>query len=385
MWTMQEATSPRPVCAHCKRRKEVCDYSLEYSTVTTGSVVPAVTKDFRCLTETSISAALITSNTAPQPSLILQESLVNVVRWFRTSCEPPETMVSKPHLETFEYKPQYASNPQIFHYLVPYVTAVSALCSLSRDRSREPQLLQSAYAANMAASQAFRAVEREVNGTNWPAILLFSLCNLMFHFAAAAQFTEPRDFDFLEVFTHVLRGTGSIRRQLMERLIQMGFLKEPPPLFFAHDSVVPPPSLTTTSHIHDGAAARTHAAFALLASARHPADTSAATQLACGEALALLKQWAAVVDGAPDKWSHFFYWPCAVSQTFVSALSAHQPVAVLVFVHWCAVMSRAPRTWFLEGWARRTAFAAVATLEGYDDYHDFLRWPVSIFDLDDPA
>ncbi|KAI1275597.1 hypothetical protein F5Y07DRAFT_409215 [Xylaria sp. FL0933] len=357
-----------PVCAHCERRKELCDYTLEWGPVTARSVIPAATKEsrepFRCPTQESISAALASRATMlpPQPSLVLQEAFINVVRWFQTTCEPPRTMMPARYLESFEFKPQYSSDPQIFHYLIPYVTAVSALCSLRRDRSREPELLPSAYHANVTASRAFRGIEREVNSTNWPSILLVTLCNLMFYFAAA-QFTAPEDFDYLEIFQHVLRGTGGVRKQILEHLISIGFLKEMP--------------------------AEAHAALALLASsARHPADTPPETVAACAEALALLRRWAAAIRCAPRKWAHFFYWPCAVSPAFVDALTARQPVATLIFVHWCAVMRRAPDTWFLDGWARRTAVAAMtvvvaasSAVEDYDgnSYYELLRWPMEVF------
>ncbi|KAI1424059.1 hypothetical protein F5Y12DRAFT_495479 [Xylaria sp. FL1777] len=280
-------------------------------------------------------------------------------------------MVPGPYLESFEFRPQYSSNPQIFHYLIPYVAAVGSLCALRRDRSRASELLPSAYQANVAATAAFRAVERDdVNGANWPSILLFSLCNLMFHFAAA-QFTPPADFDFLEIFRHVLRGTGGLRRQLLDHLVKIGFLrKEDAPLRFGAPETAP-------RDVRD--VEETQAALALLASATHPGDTPAATVAACDEALALLRRWAFLIGGAPRQWAHFFYWPCAVSQAFVAALEDRHPVALLIFVHWCAVMRRAPDAWFLDGWARRTAFAAMAVIAPTTDY-GFLRWPVAVFD-----
>ncbi|KAI0433722.1 hypothetical protein F5Y09DRAFT_297982 [Xylaria sp. FL1042] len=395
-----------PVCTHCERRKELCDYTLEWGPVTAGSVVPAATKEsrepFRSPTQASISAALASRETTPQlqpqPSLVLQEAFINVVRWFQSTCEPPRTMLPATYLESFEFKPQYSSDPQIFHYLIPYVTAVSSLCSLRRDHSRAPELLPSAYAANVTASRAFRGIERDVNNTNWPSILLVTLCNLMFHFAAA-QFTPPADFDYLEIFQHVLRGTGGIRMQILEHLFTIGFLKKAPsaalpilaqykpnPSAVSSNPMALPLPAPAHTPLDD---AEAHAALARLAAeVRHPTDTPPATVAACAEALALLRKWAVVVDGAPRKWAHFFYWPCAVSQTFVEALTTRQPVATLIFVYWCAVMRRAPDTWFLDGWARRTAFAAMAAVApalgeegdygGYY-YYELLRWPMKVF------
>ncbi|KAI3335551.1 hypothetical protein F4824DRAFT_500778 [Ustulina deusta] len=370
MWTVQEAASPRPVCSNCQRRKELCDYTLEYGTVTVQAVVPAVTpgsgESFRPPTQASISAALAASRSSPQPSLVLQESLINIVRWFEADCEPPRAMVPTPYLESFEFKPQYSSNPHIFHYLIPHVAAVSTLRALLRGAaSRDPAQLASAYHANVAASAAFRAVERAVTDANWPSILLFTLCNLMFNFAAAAHFAAPPHFDYLEVFQRVLRGTGGVRTQLLRRLLRLGIILGETP-----SPPLPAPRLD----------AETEAALERLASARHPAAAAPpATVAACAEALALLRRWARVVGGRPTQWAHFFHWPCAVSPAFVAALAERQPVATLIFVHWCAVMRRAPDVWFLDGWARRTAFAAVAAIAPAADYCDLLRWPMSVF------
>ncbi|KAI1356137.1 hypothetical protein F5Y01DRAFT_268638 [Xylaria sp. FL0043] len=51
-------------------------------------------------------------------------------------------------------------------------------------------------------------------------------------------------------------------------------------------------------------------------------------------------------------------------------------------------MRRAPDTWFLGGWARRTAVAAMtavvvasSAVDDYDgsNYYELLRWPMGVF------
>ncbi|TGJ88192.1 hypothetical protein E0Z10_g591 [Xylaria hypoxylon] len=272
-------------------------------------------------------------------------------------------MIPGHSLASFEFKPQYSENPQIFQYLVPHITAVGSLHSIRQDKSREPELLPSAYEANVVASTAFRGIERDVNSKNWPSIILFTLCNLMFHFAAS-QSTAPSDFDYLEIFQRVLRGTGAIRKQLLMQVFTSGLVRQGRVCSGG----------TVSSHNIE-----THRALHLLTSATHPDGTPEATIAACSEALELLKKWVFMVDGYPKYWAHLFYWPCAVSQTFVLTLGERQPVATLIFIHWCAIMQRAPEAWFLDGWARRTAFAAMAAIPPTIDY-DLLRWPMAVLD-----
>ena len=322
--------------------------------------------------QASISAALARSQAGPHPSLVLQESLINVVRWFESECEPPRSMIPGRYLETFEFRPQYSQNRGIFHYLIPYVTAVSTLHSLYRAPSRAAELLPAAYQANVAASTAFRGVERgEVDSRNWPSILLFTLCNPMFNFAAV-RFTPATDFDYLEIFRHVLRGTGGLRTNLLQHLFKIGFLKDSQPFFLQSSSDFP-------NNATYYAVEETQAALARLTKARHPQDTPTEVVIACDEALALLRTWVFFVGGYPRSWAHLFFWPCAVSPVFVLALEDRRPVATLIFIHWCAVMQRIPDAWFLDGWARRTALAAVTVVAPDTTNSELLRWPMSVF------
>ncbi|KAI0541967.1 hypothetical protein GGR58DRAFT_454602 [Xylaria digitata] len=341
-----------PICSNCQRRRETCDYSLEY-----GAAAPAVTRGSGASFRSSFEASI-----PSHPSRVPQVELVNIVRWFDTTCEPPRTMIPGAPLASFEFKPQYSANPQIFQYLVPYIAAVRSLYSIHQDRSREPGLLPPAYEASVAASTAFRGIEKDVNGNNWPSILLFILCNLMFYFGASRS-TALHDFDYLEIFQCVLRGTGAIRKELLMQVFMTGLVRE---------------NRAHYSHMASPCNMETQGALTLLASASHPDGTPDATIVACNEALVLLKRWVVTVDGYPKNWAHFFYWPCAVSEAFVLALGGRQPIATLIFVHWCAVMHHAPKTWFLDGWARRTALAAMAAIPPTIDY-GLLRWPIAVF------
>jgi hypothetical protein len=71
-----------------------------------------------------------------------------------------------------------------------------------------------------------------------------------------------------------------------------------------------------------------------------------------------------------------------VSQEFVELLLMKQPVALLVYVHWCAIMHRTPRRWFMNGWDRRAADTAMSSMG--PEWNALLEWPRSSFESDPP-
>ncbi|KAI3326414.1 hypothetical protein HD806DRAFT_406373 [Xylariaceae sp. AK1471] len=290
----------------------------------------------------------------------------SVMSWFNQTWASPQMMIATARPEYFDIRQHCPQNPRIIHYLIPCMAAVNTLHSIRQDESRESELLPSAYQANVAASSTFRRMERDVNMINWPSVGLFIICHLMFHFGIAKS-VAASEFDYLEIFQHVLRGSNETRNQIVVHLRRTGL--------FLGDTHVPVSRYLATRPTYN---AETRRALKLLASARHPECTSDVTIAACNQALELLKEWAIAVDGHPSDWTQIFHWPCAVSPTFVSMLRERQSVATLIFIHWCAIMHHAPKAWFLDGWAQRTAFAAMAKLPATD--YGLLRWPMMVFD-----
>ncbi|KAI3321200.1 hypothetical protein HD806DRAFT_524154 [Xylariaceae sp. AK1471] len=267
--------------------------------------------------------------------------------------------------EFFDIRPHCLQNPQIIEYVIPCLAALNDLYSIHRDKSRASELLPKVYRAIVTASGTFRTTERSVNPTNWPSVGLFNACYLMFQFGTV-KFVAANHFNYLEIFQSAIRGSNELRKQLVAQLRRTELLG---------DTYTPDDRCLAVGPTYD---AETRRAFELLASAKHPEGTPGATIDACGKALGLLKDWAIDVDCHPRDWSQIFYWPSTVSDTFVHVLKERQPVATLIFIHWCAIMYHAPKAWFLDGWARRTMFAAMGGLPAVDD--DLLRWPRTVFD-----
>jgi hypothetical protein len=248
------------------------------------------------------------------------------------------------------------------------MNAVKALHSIDKAK-KASELLPCTFEASVVASSSFRRIEHNMNDTNWPSVTLFTVCHLLFNFAIT-KYVAADNFDYLEVFKRVLRSTGDTQKQIVWHVRRAGLLE---------------PSYVPARGDLDAAAAaalltynaETRTALELLALAKHPKGAPIVTVMACTQALESLTEWAIAADGYPRDWTQFFYWPCVVPPAFVLALEKKQPIATLIFIHWCAIMHRAPKAWFLDGWARRTAFAAMAEVPATN--RDLLKWPMTVF------
>ena len=86
-----------------------------------------------------------------------------------------------------------------------------------------------------------------------------------------------------------------------------------------------------------------------------------------------LRQWLIHTAGFPRSWMHFLSWAGSLDDKFLALLSFKEPLAVVIFVYWCAIMGNSPRKWFLDGWAARLASYAMEPL-GLA-WQPILDWP----------
>jgi hypothetical protein len=208
----------------------------------------------------------------------------------------------------------------------------------------------------------FRQAECDVNKNNWLPILMYSVGHIMFAFAAA-QCVPDRDFDYLEIF-HILRSAAGIGDQIgafLETSELSGMLeyRRGIPELVADDD-----SLRATEQ---------------LSSAVQPEGTPEPTRIDCDDAREKLTRWVQIVNGCPSFWKQFIMWPASVSDGFVRALTERQPVALLIYVYWSAIMYRAPRRWYTNGWYQRVTFTAISSLR--PEYDRLLEWPVMALGL----
>jgi hypothetical protein len=69
-------------------------------------------------------------------------------------------------------------------------------------------------------------------------------------------------------------------------------------------------------------------------------------------------------------------WPASVSDHFLSMISRHEPVAIILLAHFAVLMAEMRRVWWLEHWAERLVNAAQQSLQGVPTLHRWLRWPL---------
>ncbi|KAI8632048.1 hypothetical protein F5Y19DRAFT_383734 [Xylariaceae sp. FL1651] len=364
-----------PVCSNCRRRNEPCDYQLNcYSA--TSSTTPAVPThvdliplgssrvDYQIEIRTSANdcsylTTCIELFVALQsldycPPFTSEQELLEYARAYFVMTDSTSPTLSNAVLSI--WKQHHDSHVRRLEYLLP---SISSLCAVYRTLQGAPQSVETyahAIQHNITASMAFRHTEQYINESNWLSILMFGVGHIMFNFAAA-QAAPIRDFDCLEIF-RVLRGTARVGDQI-------GVFLEGSELSRLLESRR---SVVKLSADDDALWAMDQIDFA-----EHPEGTPKLIRRSCDHALERLKWWFHVVDGCPQFWKQFIIWPASVTEGFVAALTEKQPVALLIYIYWCAIMHRAPKRWYAYGWHRRVAFAVMSELGS--GYESLLVWP----------
>ncbi|OJD33158.1 c6 zinc finger protein [Diplodia corticola] len=69
-----------------------------------------------------------------------------------------------------------------------------------------------------------------------------------------------------------------------------------------------------------------------------------------------------------------FSWPCAVSNDYLAALTAHEPHALLVFAYYSVLLHRLDGFWWIKGWGTHLIsriYHLIAPI-----YRQWVRWPI---------
>lgn len=88
-----------------------------------------------------------------------------------------------------------------------------------------------------------------------------------------------------------------------------------------------------------------------------------------------LEKWAIECQGQPRRWYQYAAWPSRISLAFLDVLAMGDDVALLVFIHWAAIMSRDHKD-FLKAWAVRAGMWAVHRVKG--NWSEQLAWPLEL-------
>ncbi|KAI0151690.1 hypothetical protein GGR57DRAFT_471115 [Xylariaceae sp. FL1272] len=346
-----------PICSNCVRRNERCDYLQGHHTN------KALTSRALCAPGQTVS---ITGSSMLLSCADLFSSLVY---------NPPRENRG----ELFGYASAWSAQAECVtltiqsggyviedkggtnEYLFPTIFSICDIFNALEFESDSQEIYAKAMQHNMRASSIFRYAEQGIDENNWLSIFMFGIGHVMFNFAAA-QCAPDCAFDCLDIF-HMLRGTARIGEEVSVHLERSGLGR----IFDGERYLAVLPTTGPEDCLQ---------AIDRLSLADYPDGTSEMTRAHCQQALERLKWWARVVNGAPRNWKHFILWPGSVTDMFVSALIEGQPVALLLYIYWCAIMYRAPRRWFADRWQHRVVAAALTYLE--PGYAGLLEWPFRV-------
>lgn len=322
-----------PVCSHCARRGEWCDY---LQTVV-GQLRPGVADSSPSAQELhpafSSSAATLQQLSpvlaAPGMLFCLFDSELNL--WNAVI-------------------PQQISRHAFLQHMVISINALYLSGSIKQNSSgmaiaSTPDVMEHAYDHLVQGSQRFRSAVPALTENNWFASMTFGIAMLVFHFQIARTSLEAETSfgSFL-----VLRQSSSMARAVGPWLRSSGLQS-----MIRRDDK-PAPELDSRDEI---AILGLH--LLLTAKISDPAHW-----VPCQHAIDALHLWLLRTSGQPQTWRDFVDWPGLVSDEFLGLLQQqHNPVAIVVFVHWCAIMNNAPKRWFLDGWATSAAMRALVWLE----------------------
>ncbi|KAK0615374.1 hypothetical protein B0T17DRAFT_593066 [Bombardia bombarda] len=327
-----------PICNHCKRRREICDYQFPDM-----GVVVNTTK-----TENALSVPTNTENPMRSPSPLSRI----VILWIQGE-------------DFWHMEQEIAKQINQHAFLQENLSAVSTLYMSHSDTMESLDVNVDRYLIacqhQVAASGLFRVGIGAVTEDNWLAVLVFAIAVIIFHFDITRRPARPSDsqYNFLEpIFT--LRSAANLLLDLGP-LLQRSWLGDIIRRY-VRDELKPP---------WDFLAEQTIAGLHGVNDA-FPHDHSHHDGDICRDTIRKLQFWLRLVSCQPRTWLHFMWWPGAVKQEYLILLSQRHPIALVIFVHWCAVMANARRVWFLDGWAATTARPVLEYLA--PEWHDAVSW-----------
>ncbi|KAI1779192.1 hypothetical protein F4818DRAFT_403607 [Hypoxylon cercidicola] len=345
-----------PVCSHCRRRKEACDYSLGYPTIPPPSAKTGITIPPALHWESKDNAKsyLTTFRITPQ------RAFPDVLLWF---IEKARTESTIPSTELSVWMRELNHHIGQFNYLEPTVRSVQSLFHWLDSGQALSRYYALALRYNIEASNRFRLSGLRVTENNWLAMLIFGIGIIIFHFCISLS-SPDADFNFLDMF-YVLRESSRLGHQVGPYFLrsQLGaFIKRQYAFYMPVDEDILNP-------------------IRLLESVEHPPKTSDETKTVYRETIASLKSWIIMIEGCPQTWRDFICFPEFVSEAYLELLQRRDPFALLIFVYWCAIIYQA-RRWFTGRWARRAANSAMSYLG--NEWTSLLDWPKGVLDSPDP-
>lgn len=216
-----------------------------------------------------------------------------------------------------------------------------------------------AYQHHIAASIKFRESVGAINNRNWFSVLVFAISVLIFHFDTHRRAKRGLSDDgFMEPIL-ALRGAARIGMELgpwvlKSRLIaaiKKRALGEKPPWDDLAEQAI-----SNLQQINETSSPLLNRAI-------------------YRDTLIKLQFWLRLSSCKPRIWLHFVWWPGAVDQEYLDLLARKDQMALVILVHWCAVMKSSPKKWFMEGWAENVSRPAIPHIG--QEWDDVMEWPLS--------
>ena len=226
----------------------------------------------------------------------------------------------------------------------------------------------SAYQHQLTASTLFRQGAPVVNAENWIAIVALHVFMLVFQLATQSTCSDA-DFNLVETL-RVLRSSSAIEEEANPFFEKSSFWELIMKLTTAEACEVDSSLRTNLQALADVIA------DSLEHHANDPDDEGRAeiNRQACAE----LRKWIFSCDAHPQRWNQYCLWPGRVNPEFLDLLADKDDVALLLVIHWCAVLHRSPKPSVFK-WAHRAACFAIHNLSDRPRWEGLLVWPLQTF------
>lgn len=324
-----------PICRNCKRRGQPCDYQILFPDTTSQQ------------TSQPQNNALVL-NARLQASQERHATTVGIL-----GLRPGATF-SLFDLEDQIWEAEFARQVQHQPFLQHNFLAIASLHSHLTTTPSSGYLYVAACAHHLEASRLFRREISDVSERNWLATLVFAVGVGIFHFGISKSEPSTSIMETMFFLRHASLLVSDITPWFQASSLRSIIQGKLGSTVFALD--------VDTSLAFKGLADH---------NACHAADET--TKKIYNAAISSLQDWLVLTCGHPRSWIHLIWWPSNLESDYMALLARRERMALVIFTYWCAVMRKAPRRWFLDGWAVRVATPIIETL-GHD-LDDVLEWP----------
>ncbi|KAF2685468.1 hypothetical protein K458DRAFT_403644 [Lentithecium fluviatile CBS 122367] len=355
-----KCTMQTPACANCVRRNELCEYA---TFIDRGSALEpqlhfgmTATTESWFLPQGTSAPSSGESTTLPGDTNLLLSVLFSH-SWF----SPQEKAIWLPALSKLAVKHTYLQH------------CILALTNLREEQSAG-QLTRTpvaAYQHQVTASALFRSSNPSVDEDNWLAVLAFSTCNLIFQLYSQ-HFCQDADFDLIGTL-RIIRSTTDIQSAARPFLRRSELWN----LIVIRANIH---HLYLDAGLRNAIKSLERIVSAAIESAND--DDGEETAEISRQAFCELREWASQSEGEPRRWDQYCSWPSKVTPEFLDLLADDDDVALLIFVHWAAIMHRSCKP-VVRSWAKRVAFYAIDRLQ--DTWGEQLAWPLQVFSPSPPS